>query len=153
MSPWLITHPQLWSDSSWLWHLSREKILGFMAQYKCQKQPLVDWAQQLLALIKKGETQQLSACDSQICCLSPGCAPSSILLLPPWDANTQNAYMCMDGTEPFMHAITVQQMQQVLLHSACKWPWCVCSKCNIFCCIVFARGHSVHAANATGSTA
>ena len=134
-SPRLITHPQLWSDSSWLQHLSREKILGLMAQYKCQKQPLVDWAQQLLALIKKGETQQLSVCDSKICCLSLGCAPSSILLLPPRDANTQNTHMCMDGAPP------------------CMGSQCAFSKCNRFHCIVPACEHGVHAASATGSTA
>lgn len=45
---------------------------GLMAHDECQEQPLVRWAQQLLALIKKGETRQLSGCDSQFCCPQPG---------------------------------------------------------------------------------
>lgn len=40
------------------------------------------WAQQLLALIKKGETQQLSARDSQFCCPQPG-LPEARLTPPP----------------------------------------------------------------------
>lgn len=43
------------------------------------------WAQQLLALIKKGETQQLSARDSQFCCPQPGLPEAR--LTPPRSAS------------------------------------------------------------------
>lgn len=46
--------------------------LGLTAHDECQERPLVHWAQQLLALIKEGETRQLSACDSQFCRPQPG---------------------------------------------------------------------------------
>lgn len=61
-----VSPPLPWSGSSWLLQLSLEPALG------CQEQPLVHWAQQLLVLIKNGETQQLSGCDSPCCCWGQG---------------------------------------------------------------------------------
>lgn len=64
-SPPSVSDSQPWSGSSWLLQPSVEAALG-------QEQPLVLWAQQLLVLIKNGETQQLAGCDSPCCCWGQG---------------------------------------------------------------------------------
>ena len=82
------------------------------------------WPQQLLALIKKGETQQLSACDSQLCCPQPGLPEArqegSASLgreagypLPPWDPAAGQGYAgkytCATST-PIAPTVSTYQM-------------------------------------------
>lgn len=122
LSPQLTAHPRPWSGSSWLLCLSRETILGSMAQYECQKQPLVDWAQQLLALIKKKEKpNNYRSVTARSAAWSQGRAPSSVPPLTPWDA--AGGWRYSESTH--VHLIP--------LHTSC------------------VRDHSVHAANRAGS--